>query len=112
MSDEPSGRAVTRTPWFRIPDGIRVRHRQEGRDGVIDGLTEIVAGPGRNPDGRTQYRMDVGETVRRLAVEDDLLILTDEDGLVIMGRQSADYRRYITERLHGGLSDDRFVAAK
>jgi hypothetical protein len=43
--------------WVRIPNGISVRHRSEDYDGVIDGLTEIVSGPERNPDGKTQYRV-------------------------------------------------------
>jgi len=36
----------------RIPDGTKVRFREDGREGIIDGLTELVVGPGRNPDSR------------------------------------------------------------
>ncbi|MBI4401668.1 MAG: hypothetical protein HY581_08555 [Nitrospirae bacterium] len=96
--------------WVRIPDGTKVRHRQEGHEGFIDGLTEIITGPGRNPDGRTQYRIDVGSSERRkLAAEEDLLILTDHEGLAIMGKQKVDYRRHVTGQLHGMFTDDRFV---
>ena len=42
--------------WVRIPDGTKVRFREDGREGIIDGLTELVVGPGRNPDSRTQYQ--------------------------------------------------------
>lgn len=97
--------------WGRIPDGTKVRHRQEGHEGVIDGLTEIVNGPGRNPDGRTQYRVNVGEPVRKLAAEQELLILTDPEGLVMIVKQNVEYRRHVTAQLHGRFTDDRFVAA-
>ena len=78
----------------------------------MEGLTEIVKGPGRNPDGRTQYRVDLGESSMKLAAEDELLILTDKDGLVIVLRQQEGYRRYVTEQLHSVFATDRFVAAK
>ena len=112
MSDTKAGAVEARKPWVRIPNGIRVRHRAEGKDGVVEGLTEIVRGPGRNPDGRTQYRVDVGESSMKLAAEDELLILTDKDGLVIVLRQQEGYRRHVTEQLHGAFAADRFVAAK
>lgn len=38
--------------WIRIPDCTRVRFREEGREGIIDGLTELVVGRGRNPNSR------------------------------------------------------------
>ena len=44
--------------WVRIPDGTKVRFRKDGCEGIIDGLTELVVGPGRNPDSRTQYRIN------------------------------------------------------
>ena len=44
----------TASAWVRIPDGTKVKHRHEGHVGFIDGLTEIVSGPNRNPDGKTQ----------------------------------------------------------
>jgi hypothetical protein len=112
MSDTKMGR-TTGTPWVRIPDGTKVRHRSEGKDGVVEGLTAIVAGPGRNPDGKTQYRIDVeGAPAMQLAAEDDLLILTDKSGLVLIVRQQEGYRRHVTERLHATFAADRFVVAK
>ena len=56
----------TDTAWVRIPDGTKVKHRHEGHVGFIDGLTEIVNGPNRNPDGKTQYRMNIGAPDRQL----------------------------------------------
>ena len=44
----------TQSAWVRIPDGIRVKHKYEGLEGFIDGLTECAVGPDRNSDGRTQ----------------------------------------------------------
>lgn len=95
--------------WMRIPDGTRVRHRHEAYDGFVDGLTELVTGPGRNPDGKTQYRMNIGTPARQLVTEDDLCILLDADDLVIIVRQKEPYRRSITEQLHGFFADDRFI---
>ena len=57
--------------WVRIPDGTKVRFREDGREGIIDGLTEFGVGPGRNPDSRTQYRINVGDPDQALAIEDD-----------------------------------------
>ena len=110
VNEHSSGSLDPRKQWIRIPDGTRVRHRVEGQEGAIDGLTELVNGSSLNPDGRTQYRIDVGAPYRKLAGEDDLLILTDHEGLVIVIKQPADYRRILTERLHSALRDDRFVA--
>jgi hypothetical protein len=95
--------------WKRIPDGIRVRLRENAQEGVIDGLTELVIGPSRNPDGRTQYRINLGDPERMLVAEDALLILIDKDGLVFMLREKLDYRRLVTEQLRSGFSADRFV---
>ncbi len=103
-------RVATGKQWLRIPDGTKVRCRLEGYEGAIDGLTEIVQGTSLNPDGRTQYRVYIGVPNRKLAAEQDLLILTDHDGLIIMAKASVEYRRYVTERLHGMFNDDRFVA--
>jgi len=66
--------------WVRIPDGTKVRFREDGREGIIDGLTELIVGSGRNPYSRTQYRINVGDPDRTFAIEDDLLVLTDEVG--------------------------------
>ncbi len=113
MSDGKTGRPAATSPWIRLPNGTKVRHRTEGTDGVVDGLTEIVVGPGRNPDGRTQYRIDVaGATAMQLAAEDELLLLTDKDGLVLILKQQEGYRRRITERLQATFAADRFVVAK
>ena len=98
--------------WYRIPNGTKVKHRLDGDEGVIDGLTEIVQGTNLNADGRTQYRVHVAATsLVKLAADVDLLFLKDADGVVMMLREKIDYRRYVTERLHGVFSDDRFVAA-
>ena len=94
--------------WVRIPDGTKVRFREDGREGIIDGLTELVVGPGRNPDNRTQYRINVGDPDRTLAIEDDLLVLTDE---VIMVKQKGELRRKVTQQLQAVVADDRFVKA-
>jgi hypothetical protein len=97
--------------WVRIPDGTKVKFREDGREGIIDGLTELVVGPGRNPDSRTQYRINVGDLDRTLAIEDDLLVLTDADGVVLMVKQKGEYRRVITQQLQAVFAADRFVKA-
>ena len=38
--------------WVRTPDGTETRFREDGRVGIIDGLTELVVGSGRNQDSR------------------------------------------------------------
>jgi len=63
---------------------------------LVDRLTEIVSGPNRNPDGKTQYRMKIGAPDRQLVTESDLSILIDDEDLVIMLRQKAPYRRAVT----------------
>jgi hypothetical protein len=95
--------------WMRIPDGTKVRLREGGQEGVIDGLTELVVGPDRNPDGKTQYRINVGDQDRMLVTETALLVLTDSDGLVLMLKQKPDYRRLVTDRLRVTLPADCFV---
>ena len=97
--------------WVSIPDGTKVRFRQDGREGIIDGLTELVVGPGRNPDSRTQYRINVGDPDRILAIEDDLIVLTDADGVVLMVKQKGEYRRVVTQQLQAVFAADRFVRA-
>ena len=109
INDTQQDRPATVKSWVRIPDGTKVRHRSEGHEGFIDGLTEIVIGQTRNPDRRTQYRMNVGEPSRKLAAEEDLLILTDHDGVVLMAKQKVEYRSSVTEMLRVTFSDDRFV---
>jgi hypothetical protein len=94
---------------MRIPDGTKVRLCEGGQEGVIDGLTELVVGPSRNPDGRTQYRLNVGDQARMLVAQEALLILTDVDGVVLILKEKIDYRRIVTERLRAELPTDRFV---
>jgi hypothetical protein len=101
----------TGNKWVRIPDGTKVRFREDGREGIIDGLTELVVGPGRNPDSRTQYRINIGDPDRTLAIEDDLLVLTDADGVVLMVKQKGEYRRVVTQQLQAVFDADRFVKA-
>ena len=111
MSDEKLSAAAT---WTRIPDGTKVRLSQEaaGQVGTVDGLTQMVMGQRRNPDGLTQYRINVGEPTRLLAVEDELWILTDPQGLVLIEREQAPYRTQLTARLHGVFPADRFIATE
>lgn len=97
------------THWIRIPDGTKVRHRSEAYDGVIDGLTEIVSGPERNPDGKTQYRVNVGDSTRLLVSEHHLNILLDNKNLVLLGREPELYRLSVTNRLRAVFPEDRFV---
>ena len=96
---------------MRIPNGTKVRHWHKGYDGRFDGLTEIVVGPNRNPDEKTQYRLNIGGSSRELITEDDLSILVDGDNLAIMIRQKEPYRRSITAQLDGVLAEDRFIKA-
>jgi hypothetical protein len=109
MSITKHGQTAIVSRWIRIPDGTRVRHRSEAYDGVIDGLTEIVSGSERNPDGKTQYRVNVGDSTRLLASEDHLNILLDSNSLVLLGREKEMYRRCITERLRSAFAEDRFI---
>ncbi|MGH7235623.1 MAG: hypothetical protein ACREIO_04500 [Nitrospiraceae bacterium] len=97
--------------WVRIPDKTKVQYRLEDHRGAVDGLTEMVTGTKRNPDGRTQYRIDVGQPQRLLAAEEDLVILLDDEGLIMMEKENAVYRQGITERLRGAFQEDRFSRA-
>lgn len=101
-------RDVTKRDWVRIPDKTKVQYRLEDHRGAVDGLTEMVTGVKRNPDGRTQYRIDVGQPQRLLAAEEDLVILLDDEGLIMMEKENAVYRQGITERLRGAFQEDRF----
>ncbi len=95
--------------WIRIPDGLRVRLREGQQEGVIDGLTELVVGPARNPDGRTQYRLNLEGQPRMLVAEEELLVLTDAEGLVFMPKENVELRRLVTTRLRSTFAPDRFV---
>ena len=112
MGKDVQGQPATTGHHPRIPDGTKVRHRSGEFEGFIDGLTELVIGPSRNPDKRTQYRINVGEPMRQLAAESDLLILTDQEGLVLMPKQALEFRRFVTTQLHGILPEDRFVSLR
>ena len=98
-------------PWTRFPNGTKVRLVEGGQEGLIDGLTELVMGASRNPDGRTQYRLNVGDQSRILAGQGDLAVLTDKEGLVLIERQNIEYRRLVTDQLRAELASDRFVAS-
>lgn len=111
MSAAKTNRPTTVERWIRISDGTRVRHRSEGYEGVIDGLTELVSGSERNPDGKTQYRVNVADSTRVLVSEEHLNILLDNKHLVLLVREPELYRRSITDRLRAVFSEDRFVTA-
>ena len=80
--------------WTRIPNGTKVRLSEGGQNGIIDGLTEFVVGTGRNPDGRTQYRINVGDASRLLIAQDGLLILL---AVVCAGRANPGAARRTAE---------------
>jgi hypothetical protein len=105
-------RSDAKASWMRIPNGTKVRLAEGGMTGVIDGMTELVVGPGRNPDGRTQYRVNVGDPLRLLVAQEGLLILTDAGGMVLMHKANLEYRRLVTEQLRVELSTDRFAIAE
>ena len=109
MNATKNNRPTSASHWVRIPDGTKVRHRSEAYEGVIDGLTEIVSGSDRNPDGKTQYRVNVGDSTRLLVSEDHLNILLDNKNLVLLARESELYRRNVTDRLRAVFAEDRFV---
>ena len=93
--------------WVRIQDGTRVRFREDRRQGIINGLTELVAD--RNPDNRTQYRSNVGDPDRTLAIEEDLLVLTDADGIVLMVKQKGEYCRVVPQQMQAVFAPNRFM---
>ncbi len=109
MSSTKTNQQPSVERWVRIPDGTKVRHRSEAYDGVIDGLTEIVSGSERNPDGKTQYRVNVGDSTRLLVSENHLNILVDNKNMVLLARESELYRRSVTDRLRAVFPEDRFV---
>lgn len=109
MNTEKAPLPHTVSRWVRIPNGTKVRHRHEAYDGIIDGLTEIVEGPQRNPDGKTQYRINIGGNTRLLVTEENLSILLDDENLVMIGREKEPYRRSVTAHLRAAFSDDRFI---
>jgi len=102
----------TKSHWTQIPKGTKVRLAEGGTNGVIDGVTELVVGTLRNPDGRSQYRVDVGSPLRMLVAQQDLVVLTDAAGLVLMHKENDDYRRYVTGRLRREMPEDRFAVGE
>ena len=72
----------------------------------------VGRGPGRNSGSRTQYRINVGDPDRTLAIQDDLLVLTDADGVVLMVKQKGECRRVVTQQLQAAFAADRFVKAE
>ena len=109
MSSGNTHQPTAETKWVRIPNGTKVRHRRDAYDGYIDGLTEIVEGPERNPDGKTQYRVNIGGGVRQLVSEEHLIILLDQDDLVMIGKEKEPYRRLMTVHLRASFENDRFI---
>ena len=90
--------------WVSIPDGTEVRFCEGGYEGTIDGLTELAMGSGRNPDSLTQYRINVRDPDRTLVIEDDLQVLTDADGVVLMVKQKGEQRRVVIKQLQAGFT--------
>ena len=91
LHDQPKGwRVVTGKRWVKTPDGMKIRFREDGREGAIDGLTQLLVGSGRNPDRWRQHRINAGDPDRTLAIEDGVLALTDAGGVGLMVKQKAD----------------------
>jgi hypothetical protein len=90
-------------------NGTTVRFRKDGREGTIDGLTELAVGPCFNPDSLTQYRVNIGDPDRTLAIEENFLTLTDDGGVMQMVRQKSEYRRVATKQLRARFASDHFV---
>jgi len=109
MKSTDAAPTINAGTWNRIPDGTRVRLREGGQEGRIDGLTELVVGSERNPDGKTQYRLNVGDQNRLLVTEKSLQIVLDADGLIQMNKEKIDYRRIVTAQLNARLSPDYFI---
>lgn len=109
MSSADTRSPLPQSTWVRIPNGTKVRHRHDAYEGTIDGLTELVEGPGRNPDGKTQYRVKVGAGARQLVSEEHLNILLDQNDLVMIAKEKEEYRRFMTKRLRAAFENDRFV---
>ena len=89
-----------------IENETKVRHRQDGYVGFIDGLTEICKGPKRNPDGKTQYRVRVeGKKTRELATEDELEIIK------MAPRRGKRFNVYVVQLqgVPGGTGKDVYV---
>ena len=99
-----------------IPGGTKVRHRRERYEGTVEGLTAIVSRVAKpRLDGHVRYsasvgyRVDVGTHQRKLATEEDLLMLVDPDDLIIMERVNLAYRRRLTTQLRRIFTEGRFT---
>lgn len=111
MQNDQHNTSSSPVTWYRIPDGTKVKLRGEEREGVIDGVTEIVNGQQLNGDLRTQYRIRMMDTHEvKLAGDRDLLFLVDHDDLVIIAKQAVSYRSYVTTRLRSAFAPTQFVA--
>jgi hypothetical protein len=64
----------------------------------------------RNPHSRTQYRINIANLDRTLAIEDELLVLTDAEGVVLMGKGKMNILLSHSTAL-GGIGGDRVVRA-
>jgi hypothetical protein len=111
MSASSTSRSHAIRKWVRIPDGTKVRHSHHAYEGYVDGLTELVEGPERNPDGKTQYRVNVGAGARQLVSEENLSILLDQNNLVMIGKEKEPYRRSMTAHLRASFEEHRLVHA-
>ena len=61
------------------------------------------------PDCST--RINTGDPDLALAIEDDLLVLTDADGVVLMMKQKGEYRRVVTQQLQAEFTPNPFLMA-
>ena len=71
---------------MRIPAGSKGTCREDGCGGTINRPRELCVSPGRNPD-------------RIRAIEDDVVVLTDENNVVPMVKQKGEYRSTVTQQL-------------
>jgi hypothetical protein len=97
---------------FRRHEGQVSRGRTRRDHRRADGIGRR---PWPNPDNLTQYRINLGEFDRTLAIEHDLLVLTDVDGVALMVKQRDEYRRVVTQvtqQLQAVFTADRFVKAE
>src|SRR5919106_2186441 len=59
--------------WKPFSEGTRVKHRDEGYEGWVDGVTERHEGGKVNPDAKSKYRMRLHDCEKRaLAAEQEI----------------------------------------
>jgi hypothetical protein len=59
--------------WKPFSKGTRVKHRDEGYEGWVDGVTELHAGGKLNPDAKSKYRIRLHDHEKRaLAAEQEI----------------------------------------